>query len=124
MKASGHQAIRMLALRRRQGCGCSTAARAAPPPHHRTRCTPIPPPQAAEALQLYLELCCNVAMRAARWRAVSAVLRTHGSSTGAVPMAQVMGAMVLSAAEREEFRWGARACGCVFIMFVTVFEAF
>ena len=70
--------------------------------------------QAAEALQLYLELCCDAGERAARWRRVCCVLRDHDADSSS-PVASrssddtlvqdVMTAMVLSRQERQEFRW-------------------
>jgi len=62
------------------------------------------PVQAAEVLQLYLELCCDVSERAARWRRVSCVLRARDEGWDAESAKAVLMAMVLTRKERDEFK--------------------
>lgn len=69
------------------------------PPQHLCACAW--PLQGAEALQLYLELEGDAALKAARWGAVSTTLLSRPFSPEGV-----LASLALSTAERAAFRWG------------------
>jgi hypothetical protein len=63
--------------------------------------------QAAEALQLYLELCGDESIRATRWRPVIRTLLTRSNPSCPDQLAAIYKAIALTPEEKATFKWVA-----------------